>query len=86
VQREPAESDLRPWPAELRTELAANPEVQIVDDVLAWPSSIEMKPASAPAWSWLLWGLAALIALELATIGWFAWRKHSVRSIPAAAS
>ena len=85
VRRDPAESDLRPWSHELQTAFAAVPEVQFADDALSWPSRVTIKPASAPAWSWLLWALAAVVAVELAAICWFAWRKQAVHRLPAAA-
>lgn len=85
VRRDPAESDLRPWSTELRTALSAIPELKFAQDALAWPREVNIKPATAPAWTWLLWAVAALLAVELAAICWFAWRKQSVRRIPAAA-
>jgi hypothetical protein len=84
VQREPAESDLQAWSDELRTAFAAVPELRFTADALTWPSEVAAKPATAPAWNWLLWGLAALVAAELASICWFAWRKQTVRRLPAA--
>jgi len=84
VRREPAESDLRAWPGDLQTAFGAVPELRFAADALTWPTNVATKPATAPAWNWLLWGLAALIGIELASICWFAWRKQSIRRLPAA--
>ena len=86
VQRDAAESDLQPWPHAARLAFAAVPELQFADDALTWPGAVATKPATAPAWNWLLWALAAVLAIELAAICWFAWRKRAIRQIPAAAA
>lgn len=84
VRREPSESDLRPWPVEQRHAWDGVHGIQFGTEPLAWPAAVAATAPPSPVWSWCLFGLMALIGLEVGSICWFAWRKQLISRLPSA--
>jgi hypothetical protein len=75
VERDPAESDLKPLPAASREALLASARMRFVAEPLTWPADTPLAPRRIPAWGALLLAVTLFLGLELALICYSTWRR-----------